>query len=207
MTYGLIRVSSQGQNETRQIEEMQKLGIEKANLVIEKQSGSTLNRPKYRRLKQKLKADDTLYIEDISRLGRNYDEILQEWYDLTVKKKVAIKVISNCLLDTNIKDEIPLDMRVFKDILLRLGAYQAHQEYLNIKKNQAQGIKAAKKNGTKFGRPSKEITQEEISLVKKWQQGEISQKDVIHALDIGKSTFYNLVEKVNRKGQNEDTSY
>ena len=85
-TYGYIRVSTREQNEDRQIIALQEVGVLEKNTYMDKQSGKDFNRPQYKRLLRKMKKDDLLYIKSIDRLGRNYDEILQQWRFLTKEK-------------------------------------------------------------------------------------------------------------------------
>ena len=99
-TYGYIRVSTKEQNEDRQIIAMREFGIVDSHIVLDKQSGKDFERPGYQRLVRKLKAGDTLVIKSIDRLGRNYDEILEQWRILTKEKHVAIVVLDMPLLDT-----------------------------------------------------------------------------------------------------------
>ena len=100
--YGYIRVSSYDQNEDRQVIVMQKMQIPSKNLYTDKQSGKNFDRPQYKKLLRKLKADDVLYIKSIDRLGRNYSEILEQWRYLTKIKKIDIVVLDMPLLDTRI---------------------------------------------------------------------------------------------------------
>lgn len=95
--YGYIRVSSYDQNEDRQVIVMQKMQIPSKNLYTDKQSGKNFDRPQYKKLLRKLKADDVLYIKSIDRLGRNYSEILEQWRYLTKIKKIDIVVLDMLL--------------------------------------------------------------------------------------------------------------
>ena len=91
--YGYVRVSTKDQNEARQVIAMREFGIEEKNIFIDKQSGKDFDRPQYKRLMRKLKAGDTLVMKSIDRLGRNYDEILDQWRILTREKRAAIVVL------------------------------------------------------------------------------------------------------------------
>ena len=149
--YAYIRVSSQEQNEERQLVAMRQLHIPKQNVFMDKQSGKDFNRPKYKELLDKIKTGDVLYILSIDRLGRNYDEIQTQWRILTKEKNVDICVIDMPLLDTrNGKD---LMGTFIADLVLQILSFVAENERDNIRKRQAQGIAAAKANGIKFGRP------------------------------------------------------
>jgi len=99
-TYGYIRVSTTDQNEDRQLIAMQELSIPEKNMFVEKQSGKDFQRPQYKKLVRKLKPDDLLYIKSIDRLGRNYEEILEQWRILTKEKRIDIVVLDMPLLDT-----------------------------------------------------------------------------------------------------------
>ena len=98
--YGYIRVSTREQNEDRQVIAMREFGVPDSNMVTDKQSGKDFARPGYRRLLRKLKPGDTLVLKSIDRLGRNYDEILEQWRLLTKEKRVEIVVLDMPLLDT-----------------------------------------------------------------------------------------------------------
>lgn len=77
--YGYVRVSSKDQNEDRQMIALREVGVPEKNIFVDKQSGKDFNRPKYKRLLKRLKTDDLLYIKSIDRLGRNYEEIQNQW--------------------------------------------------------------------------------------------------------------------------------
>jgi len=193
--YALIRVSTKEQNEKRQVIRMTKLGILKKNIVIEKESGKSTSRIKYHNLIERLKKGDTLYIENIDRLGRDYDGIINEWHKLTIQKGVVIKVLDTPLLDT---DQMNNDLlsRFIIDILLRIFAYQAEAEWQKIKYRQAQGIALAKASGTPYGRPKSKITKKEIKIVNQYLSGEITLDMALSKLNIKKSTFYNLCKTI-----------
>ena len=152
-SYGYVRVSSQDQNEDRQLIEMERVGISKNNIYIDKQSGKDFNRPKYKKLIRRLQEGDVLYILSIDRLGRNYEEILNQWRLITKDMKVDVVVIDMPLLDTR-RDKNLLGTFI-SDMVLQLLSFVAQNERENIKKRQAQGIAAAKARGVKFGRPKR----------------------------------------------------
>lgn len=149
--YGYIRVSSKDQKEDRQQIALKEVGVDLQNIYVDKQSGKDFNRPQYRKLLRKLKKDDLLYIKSIDRLGRNYEEILQQWRILTKEKGVDIMVLDMPLLDTRRGKDL---MGTFlSDIVLQVLSFVAENERTNIKQRQAEGIAAAKAQGIKFGRP------------------------------------------------------
>ena len=137
-TYGYIRVSTKEQNENRQIIAMQEFGVADSHIVLDKQSGKDFERPGYRRLVRKLKAGDTLVIKSIDRLGRNYEEILEQWRFLTKEKKVDIVVLDMELLDTRRGKDL---MGTFlSDVVLQVLSFVAENERKNIRERQKEGI-------------------------------------------------------------------
>lgn len=154
--FGYVRVSTKDQNEARQVIAMQEFGIDMQHLFIEKQSGKDFNRPQYQRLLRKLKPGDTLVIKSIDRLGRNYNEIIEQWRILTKEKRTAIVVLDMPLLDT--QQGRDLTGTLIADIVLQLLSYVAQTERDFIKRRQAEGIAAAKANGVRFGAPPKDRT-------------------------------------------------
>ena len=149
--YGYIRVSSKDQKEDRQQIALKEVGVELRNIYIDKQSGKDFNRPQYKKMLRKLKKDDLLYIKSIDRLGRNYEEILQQWRVLTKEKGIDIVVLDMPLLDTRRGKDL---MGTFlSDIVLQVLSFVAENERTNIRQRQAEGIAAAKAKGIKFGRP------------------------------------------------------
>lgn len=170
--YGYVRVSSSDQNEERQMVEMRKLGIQEERIYKDKQSGKDFNRPKYKQLLRKLKKDDLLYIKSIDRLGRNYEEILQQWRILTKGKGVDIVVLDMPLLDTRRGKDL---MGTFlSDIVLQVLSFVAENERTNIRQRQAEGIAAAKARGVKFGRPPKPLPVNFHEVYRRWRSGEIT---------------------------------
>ena len=153
--YGYIRVSSREQNEDRQRIALREVHVESGRIYTDKQSGKDFNRPQYKKLVRKLKKDDLLYIKSIDRLGRNYEEILQQWRMLTKEKGIDIAVLDMPLLDTRRGKDL---MGTFlSDIVLQVLSFVAENERHNIRQRQAEGIAAAKARGVKFGRPPKPL--------------------------------------------------
>ena len=150
MTYGYISVSSRDQNEDRQLAALQTL-VPIENIYMDKQSGKDFNGPQYQKMVQRLKKDDLLYIENIDRLGRNFEEIQNPWRMLTKEKGINIVVLDMPLLDTRRGKDL---MGTFlSDIVLQVLSFVAENERTNIRQRQAEGIAAAKARGVKFGRP------------------------------------------------------
>ena len=170
--YGYIRVSSLDQNEDRQRIAMGGRAVPEKNLFIDKQSGKDFNRPQYRRLVKKLKPGDLLCIQSIDRLGRNYEEIQDQWRRLTKDLGVDISVIDMPLLDTrNGKD---LMGTFIADLVLQILSFVAQNERENIRRRQAQGIAAAKARGVRFGRAPKPLPEGFHRAYQRWKAGKIS---------------------------------
>ncbi len=193
--YGYIRVSSRDQKEDRQVIAMREFGIAEKNLVIDKQSGKDFARPGYRRLLRKLKPNDTLVIKSIDRLGRNYDEVLEQWRLLTKEKQVDIVVLDMPLLDT--RKGRDLIGTLISDIVLQLLSYVAQTEREFIHQRQAEGIAAAKARGVKFGRKPKERPAEYEHLRDEWRAGRISARAAARQLGVAHRTFMKWVEQEN----------
>ena len=193
--YALIRVSTDEQNETRQVIRMTQLGIPKQNIVIEKESGKSAARVKYHRLVKRLKAGDALYVENVDRLSRDYDGILSEWYKLTVQKGVIIKVLDTPLLDTD-QPCNDLISRFMHNTLLHVQAFQAESEWQKSKYRQAQGIAVAKASGKNLGRPKKKRTSTEIKIAKQYINQEIDLDTALTKSKLKKSAFYDLCRLV-----------
>lgn len=149
--YGYARVSTVQQNTARQMLELEKFGIQKQNIYSDSVSGKDFNRTNYQKLRKKLKKNDVLVVKSLDRLGRNYEEIKNEWAYITKDKKADIVIIDMPLLDT--RDSKDLLGKLIADIVLQLLSYVAQSERELIKQRQAEGIAVAKANGTKFGRP------------------------------------------------------
>lgn len=185
--YGYIRVSSRDQNEDRQLIALKEVGVPENNIYLDKQSGKDFNRPQYKKLLRKMKKDDLLYIKSIDRLGRNYEEILQQWRVLTKEKGIDIVVLDMPLLDTRRGKDL---MGTFlSDIVLQILSFVAENERTNIKQRQAEGIAAAKAKGVRFGRPPRPLPENFHSCFQRWKQGEISGTAAAKECGMPLSTF------------------
>lgn len=192
---GYIRVSSKDQNEARQIDAMRAAGIPDSCIFIDKQSGKDFNRPAYRRMLRSMRKDDLLYIKSIDRLGRNYNEILEQWRYITKTKGADIVVLDMPLLDTRKgKDLIGT---LISDIVLQLLSYVAQTEREFIKQRQREGIDAAKARGIKFGRPAKNRPPEFAYYKKLFLSGMISARKAAKYLGITHKTFINWAQNAN----------
>lgn len=185
--YGYTRVSSREQNEERQQLAMQEFGVPQENLYLDKQSGKDFERPAYRRLMRKIKPGDTLVIKSIDRLGRNYNEILEQWRIITRTKRAAIVVLDMPLLDT--RQGRDLTGTLIADIVLQLLSYVAQTEREFIHQRQAEGIAAAKARGVHLGRQPMEIPAAFPAVFARWQSGELSARGAAQVLGVSPHTF------------------
>lgn len=186
--YGYVRVSTREQNEARQIIALHQFCVPDERIYMDKQSGKDFNRPAYKRLLRVLKPGDVLAVQSIDRLGRNYEEILEQWRLLTKKKGVAMVVLDMPLLDT--RNNRDLTGTLIADIVLQLLSYVAQKERESIRQRQAEGIAAAKERGVRFGRPQKEIPGHFFPLYACWKQGEISGREAARQLGVTHQTFF-----------------
>lgn len=191
-TYGYVRVSSQEQNEERQVKSLLENGVEEQFVFIDKESGKDLNRNQYQVLKMALRENDLLVIKSIDRLGRDYRMIISEWRDITLNIKADIRVIDMELLDTTKHKDL---LGTFiSDLVLQVLSYVAEQERTFIKQRQKEGIENALNKGIKFGRPRIEKPNNFDLIVNKWKNKEIRTKDAMMMLNLKANTFYNLMK-------------
>ena len=191
--YGYIRVSSKDQKEDRQQIALKEVGVERLNIYVDKRSGKDFNRPQYKKMLRKLKKDDLLYIKSIDRLGRNYEEILQQWRILTKEKGVDIVVLDMPLLDTRRGKDL---MGTFlSDIVLQVLSFVAENERTNIKQRQAERIAAAKAQGIKFGRPPLPLPDNFYEVHKAWRSKKITLKQAAEVCNMPVGTFYGKARK------------
>ena len=187
-TYGYVRVSTKEQNEDRQMIAMAEAQVPRQNIFIDKQSGKNFDRPMYQRLIRKLKRDDLLYVKSIDRLGRNYEEILEQWRILTKEKKIDIVVMDMPLLDTRRGKD--LMGTLIADLVLALLSYVSENERCNIKSRQREGIEAAKMKGIHMGRPAHPLPENFNQIYDKWLTKEISAEEAAKQCNLTISTFY-----------------
>ena len=185
--YGYARVSTKEQNEGRQIIALQQFGVEQRRIYLDKQSGKDFNRPAYRRLLGLLREGDTLVVKSIDRLGRNYEDILEQWRLITKEKKAAIVVLDMPLLDT--RQNRSLTGTLIADIVLQLLSYVAQTEREFIHQRQAEGIAAARQRGVRFGPPRKERPANYEACLADWRSGAISAREAARRLQIAHKTF------------------
>lgn len=192
--YGYARVSSADQNEDRQLIALGGQGLSMNQIYIDKCSGKDFNRPRYRSLLRKLKSGDILYIKSIDRLGRNYEEIQEQWRVITREKGADIVVLDMPLLDT--RQGKDLLGTFISDLVLQLLSFVAENERRNIRQRQAEGIAAAKLRGVRFGRPEKPLPENFAELYGRWERGEITALAAARECGIPYSTFRNKAMKM-----------
>lgn len=197
--YGYVRVSSAEQNEKRQIIALKEVGVSEENIFIDKQSGKNFDRPQYKKIIKKLRAGDLLYVLSIDRLGRNYEEIQNQWRVIMKEIGADICVLDMPLLDT--REGKDLMGTFIADLVLQILSFVAQSERENIKKRQEQGIAAAKEKGVRFGRPKIPLPDNFERLVKNWEKKNISFEEILKLCNMSEATFYRkLREYRKRKG-------
>ena len=194
--YGYIRVSSKDQNEERQVIAMREYGLADKQIFIDKHSGKDFNRPAYKRLMRKISPGTILVIKSIDRLGRNYEEILEQWRFITKEKSADIVVLDMPLLDTRNKND--LSGVLIADIVLQLYSYMAETEREFIRRRQSEGIAAAKANGVRFGKPAIQIPADFDEVSERWRNRNINSRQAAINLGVSQGTFLNWVRQVKK---------
>jgi len=193
-TYGYARVSTREQNADRQFVAMRDFGVPDDNIFLDKLSGKDFQRQAYRKLLKQLKPDDTLVIKSIDRLGRNYDEILEQWRIITKEKQTAIVVLDIPLLDARQKER-DLTGTFIADLVLQILSYVAQTEREFTRQRQTEGIAAARKRGVRFGRPQMERPETFWKIREAWERSEISAREAGRRLGVDFKTFQSWVGK------------
>lgn len=195
--FGYVRVSSQDQNEHRQMIAMLEAGVPREHIFVEKQSGKDFDRPQYRRLVRQMKRNDVLYIKSIDRLGRNYDDVLEQWRILTKKNGIDIVVLEMPLLDTRRGKDL---MGTFlSDIVLQVLSFVAENERRNIRQRQAEGIAAAKSRGVRFGRPERPVPENFDQIHRQWREKKIPLRQAAAECGLPEGTFYGIARRRERR--------
>ena len=195
MIYGYVRVSTREQNEARQMKAMSENEVPEKNIYMDQQSGKDFKRPMYNRMVKILREDDVIFVKSIDRLGRNYEEILEQWRFLTKEKKVDIVVLDMELLDTRRGKDL---MGTFlSDVVLQVLSFVAENERKNIRERQKEGIEAAKMRGVQFGRPKRDLPDNFEQVCYQWKSGEILGKEAARLCSMPLSTFYGRAREVN----------
>ena len=198
--FGYIRVSSKDQNEGRQLEAMRKIGINERDIYLDKQSGKNFERANYQLLKRIIRKGDILYIHSLDRFGRNKEEILQEWNDLTKNIEADIVVLDMPLLDTTqYKDSMGT---FIADLVLQILSWMAEEERQRIRKRQREGIDLALQNGIQFGRPTVFVSEEFKEVYRKWKARELTAVEAMQKAGVKKTSFYKLVKALEEETTN-----
>ena len=185
--YGYARVSSKDQNEDWQVTALKNFGVPAEKIFVDRQSGKDFNRPQYKRLLRKLKSNTILVVKSIDRLGRNYEEILEQWRIITKEKRAAIVVLDMPLLDTRNKNDFL--HTVIADLTLNIIAAFAQVERDAIHQRQAEAIAAAKARGVKFGREPLKRPENFNNDFLDWKAGKISTRNAAEILGVSNGTF------------------
>ena len=185
--YGYVRVSTREQKEDRQLTAMREFGVEESRVIVEKVSGKDFDRPRYQALVRRMDAGDILVIKSIDRLGRNYEEILEQWRWLTKSREISIVVLDMPLLDT--RQDRDLTGALVTDIVLQLLSYVAQTEREFNHQRQAEGIAEAKERGVHFGPDRLPMPEEFTALAKQWWDGEVSGERAARSLGLSRRTF------------------
>jgi len=194
MIYGYVRVSTKEQNEDRQLIALNDYGRKADMVFIDKQSGKDFKRTEYQKMMKMLKSGDILIVKSIDRLGRNYNEIIEQWREITKVKNADIIVIDMPILDTTKNKD--LMGTLISDLVLQLLSYVAENERVNIKQRQAEGIAAAKIKGIKFGRKRQYNPLDYVDIYEKTLKKEISVKQAISVMNVSESTYHRIRRKL-----------
>ena len=196
MEYGYARVSTKEQNEQRQIIALEEFGLNLRQIFIDKQSGKNFERANYQRLTRRLKEGDTLVVKSIDRLGRNYNEILEQWRIITKEKRAAIVVLDMPLLDTR-RDRDLLGTFI-ADLVLQVLSFVAQNERENIRRRQAEGIAAARLRGIRLGREPRPLPPNFSEMYELWKTGKISAVKAAEQCGMARSTFRYRAESIKK---------
>ena len=186
--YGYIRVSTKEQNEARQEVALREFNVPENNIFMDKLSGKDFNRPQYKKLMRRLRPGDVIVVKSIDRLGRNYEEILDQWRIITKEKQTDIVVLDMPLLDTRQTGK-DLTGTFVADLVLQILSYVAQTERENIRQRQMEGIAAAKLRGVRFGRPRKPVPEAFENLKAAWENKLPSSREAARQLGISQDTF------------------
>ena len=200
MIYGYVRVSTKEQHEDRQLIALSECGRKIDKIFMDKQSGKDFKRSEYQRMLKKIKKGDILIVKSIDRLGRNYNEIIEQWREITKTKNADIVVLDIPVLDTTQHKDF-LGMFI-SDLVLQLLSYVAENERKNIIQRQSEGIAAAKAKGVKFGRPLKYDAKEYIHIYKQFKEHKITQKQAMEMIGASETTYYRIVNEIKAIIQN-----
>lgn len=196
--FGYARVSTKEQCEERQLIALREFPVSKERIFMDKLSGKDFNRPQYQKLMRTLRAGDVLAVKSIDRLGRNYDEILNQWRIITKEKRADIVVLDMPLLDTRRRGQ-DLTVTFVADLVLQILSYVAETERENTRQRQREGIEAAKLRGVRFGRPRKPVPETFYQLKEAWEKREVTSREAARQLGVAQDTFLRWVREKNKR--------
>ena len=198
-TYAYIRVSSKDQNIDRQIQALEPHDVQKRNIYTDWQSGKDFQRAAYRKMIKRLRSGDLVIVKSIDRLGRNYNDILDQWRLITKQIGADILVLDMDLLDTRKKSD-NLTGTLIADLVLQIFAYVAQTEREFIRQRQAEGIAAAKANGVRLGRPQIPTPENYMAVLNAWKNKKITLRQAAEACGMAMGTFYSRAKTMNMNG-------
>lgn len=187
--YGYARVSTREQNEARQLTALKKWGIKKKRLIMDKQSGKDFCRPGWQSLMERLQPGDLVVVQSIDRLGRSYEDILEQWRAITREKGADLLVLDMPMLDTRAKGK-DLTGKFISDMVLQVLSYVAQTERENIRRRQAEGIAAAKARGVRFGPRPLPLPPEFDAAVREYRAGKLSVRQAARRSGMSATTFF-----------------
>ena len=198
MKFGYVRVSTKDQNEGRQLEQMQALGIEERHVFVDKESGKDFKREKYQALVAMLREGDEVYFTSLDRMGRDYEEIASEWERITKEIKAHIVVLDMPILDT--REQKDLTGQLITDIVLKLLSYVAENERQKIRSRQAEGIALARAAGKYGGRKPVEVDKDVFeSWFGKVKRKECSARHAMEQMGLKASTYYKFCKELTER--------
>lgn len=201
-TYGYARVSTREQNLDRQLDALAAFGVD--DVFADKASGRDFERPEWIRLMGALKEGDVLAVKSIDRLGRSYEEIIEQWRAITKEVRADVVVLDMPLLDTR-EDRGGVTGALISDIVLQLLSYVAQVERESIHQRQAEGIAAARARGVRFGRPRKRRPGLYKNTRESYLAGHITRSEAASRLKVSVSTFDKwLREDKEKEGRQSD---
>lgn len=195
--FAYIRTSTLEQNENRQIIEMEKQGVTKEFMFIEKQSGKNFeDRPIYREMKRRLTNTDILYIESLSRLGRNRDQVVKEFEELN-QICAGVVILNMPFLSTADLNDTGIGKLITK-IFVEVIAWSDEEDRLEKKRMQRQGIDIALKDPTKYKGKRKvyKLDSPDVVQALEWiDEGKMTRRDISKITKISPATLYRLVKE------------
>lgn len=190
--WGYARISSLTQHEDRQIKKLKEFGLDERNIIVDKESGKTLEREHYQLLKTKLlRAGDTLVIEELDRLARKKIYIKRELEEFKAMG-VGVKILDIPTTLIEFKEETKWIQEMITNILIEVLGGFAEEERHKILKRQREGIDVALEKGVKFGRPQVQLPEDWERVIALVENKEITSVEAMSLLNLKKTTYYKL---------------